>query len=64
MPEHFQRKYRLGEATYDPVLKSKVWHHVFEVVDAGDNEEQSKGTESQIKMLEGMLERMRKANKS
>ena len=63
MPLAMQRKYRLGEASYDPLLQMRIYNHVFEVVE-DQGAEDAKGTEAQVKALEAALDRLKKGGKS
>jgi len=60
MPHFLQRKYRLGEASYDPALQMRIYNHVFEVVE----DEDAKNNDAQIKALESAIDRMKKGGKN
>ena len=64
MPHVLQRKYRLGEASYDPLLQMRIYNHVFEVVEDQTSSDDAKTNDAQIKALEAALDRMKKGNKS
>ena len=63
MPHFLQLKYRLGEASYDPVLQMRIYNHVFEVVEDTTSDD-AKSSDTQIKALEGALERLKKGGKN
>ncbi|GFH28184.1 ANK_REP_REGION domain-containing protein, partial [Haematococcus lacustris] len=57
MPRAWQRRYRLGEPSYDSSLQQRVYNHVFEVV--ADKAEDSTALEA----LEAVMERLKKPKK-
>ncbi|GAX79471.1 hypothetical protein CEUSTIGMA_g6912.t1 [Chlamydomonas eustigma] len=62
LPQYFRRKYRLGEASYDPGLQTRVYNHVFEVVDSVEAAEE-KVADQQLKALEAAIDRLKKGGK-
>lgn len=40
MPLSLQQRFRLGEVSFDPVLQTVVYNHVFEVVEEREKEEE------------------------
>jgi hypothetical protein len=62
LPQYYRRKYRLGEASYDPGLQTRVYNHVFEVVDSAEAAEE-KANDQQLKALEAAIDRLKKGGK-
>ena len=60
LPHFLQRKYRLGEASYDPVLQMRIYNHVFEVVE----DEDANNNDAQVKALESAIDRIKKGGKN
>ncbi|GIL76046.1 hypothetical protein Vretimale_5686 [Volvox reticuliferus] len=56
MPIQVQQRFRLGEVSYDPVLQTRVYNHVFEVVEEREKEEER---DAQIKALEAVIDKVR-----
>lgn len=40
MPLSLQQRFRLGEVSFDPMLQTVVYNHVFEVVEEREKEEE------------------------
>ncbi|GFR48585.1 hypothetical protein Agub_g10488 [Astrephomene gubernaculifera] len=60
MPLAVQQHLRLGEVSYDPVLQTRVYNHVFEVMEEREKEEER---EAQIKALEAAIDKIRSGSK-
>lgn len=56
MPITIQQRFRIGEVSYDPVLQTRVYNHVFEVVEEQEKEEER---EAQMKALEAAIDKIR-----
>ncbi|KAG2493527.1 hypothetical protein HYH03_008341 [Edaphochlamys debaryana] len=60
MPMSVQQRFRLGEVSYDAILQTRVYNHVFEVEEEQVREEER---EAQIKALEAVLDKQRSGGK-
>ncbi len=56
MPIQLQQRFRLGEVSYDPVLQTRVYNHVFEVLEEQEKDEER---EAQVKALEAAIDKIR-----
>lgn len=61
MPAALQQRTRLGEVSYDPVLGTRVYNHVFEVVEDGREKEEER--DAQVKALEAAIDKIRSGAK-
>ncbi|KXZ41393.1 hypothetical protein GPECTOR_497g455 [Gonium pectorale] len=60
MPISVQQRFRLGEVSYDHALQTRVYNHVFEVMEEREKEEER---EAQVKALEAAIDKIRSGGK-